>query len=559
MEFRRFGPPGTGKTTDLARQVRLAVEKHGPESVIVASFTKAAAREIASRDLPVEDTRVGTLHSLCYRAMGRPPLAETRKGFKAWNEWVAERKLPAFFAIDDGKHDRDPANPYEDCYELNGSREGESGNSLLRVCHRLRAKLTPLVKTEWLRAKGAIAIRAFKFHEAWSEFKHETGMIDFTDMVEHGLFMSPPHGATIGFFDEVQDFSALELSVVRHWEKSLEYTVLTGDDDQAIYGFRGATPDAFLDPQVPDAQKQILKHSYRLPRAVKGAADAWIKLLSRREPKDYSARDARGETNIEYAVNWKRPEPFVNAIDADVRAGKTVMVLALCSYLLNNTIAVLKKEGIPFHNAYRKENGRWNPLRGGGQRILAYLRPTFETFGNDCRLWTWTELWSWLEFVDAKTSELTPGGKTAAEKMAKDPGRRDQVLTREDAALIFGGTSRFERWVRGDLMLLVRHVTNPDKMQKLDYAVEVCTRRGPKGIIEEPKVTVGSIHSVKGGQADCVYLWPDISRAASEEMAEEGEDSLRRCFYVGMTRAREKLVVAHPYSRRLSMPVWEFV
>ena len=42
-EYRIFGPPGTGKTTNLTRQIRRAVERFGPDSVLITSFSRAAA------------------------------------------------------------------------------------------------------------------------------------------------------------------------------------------------------------------------------------------------------------------------------------------------------------------------------------------------------------------------------------------------------------------------------------------------------------------------------------------------------------------------------------
>ena len=45
-EYQIFGPPGTGKTTYLANQIKLAAEKFGPQAVLVASFTRAAATEL---------------------------------------------------------------------------------------------------------------------------------------------------------------------------------------------------------------------------------------------------------------------------------------------------------------------------------------------------------------------------------------------------------------------------------------------------------------------------------------------------------------------------------
>ncbi len=75
-EYRIFGPPGTGKTTNLTRQIRRAVERFGPDSVLVTSFSRTAAAELAGRDLPISPDRIGTLHSHCYRALGAPEIAE---------------------------------------------------------------------------------------------------------------------------------------------------------------------------------------------------------------------------------------------------------------------------------------------------------------------------------------------------------------------------------------------------------------------------------------------------------------------------------------------------
>jgi superfamily I DNA/RNA helicase len=60
-----------------------------------------------------------------------------------------------------------------------------------------------------------------------------------------------------------------------------------------------------------------------------------------------------------------------------------------------------------------------------------------------------------------------------------------------------------------------------------------------------PKVVVGTIHSVKGGQADVVYLFPDLSQGGDAQYNRGGaaRDSVIRVFYVGLTRVREKLYI----------------
>ena len=64
-------------------------------------------------------------------------------------------------------------------------------------------------------------------------------------------------------------------------------------------------------------------------------------------------------------------------------------------------------------------------------------------------------------------------------------------------------------------------------------------------MLDTPRVVVGTIHSVKGGQADVVYLFRDLSQAADAQYGRGGamRDSVVRLFYVGATRACEELHV----------------
>jgi hypothetical protein len=77
------------------------------------------------------------------------------------------------------------------------------------------------------------------------------------------------------------------------------------------------------------------------------------------------------------------------------------------------------------------------------------------------------------------------------------------------------------------------------------FPCDVAVRRGPNGLVEEPSVVVGTIHSVKGAQADVVYLLPDLSKAGDAQYHRLGPeiDAVLHVFYVGMTRARETLYI----------------
>ncbi len=71
------------------------------------------------------------------------------------------------------------------------------------------------------------------------------------------------------------------------------------------------------------------------------------------------------------------------------------------------------------------------------------------------------------------------------------------------------------------------------------------------GVEESPRVILGTIHSVKGGEADDVVLFPDLSPAGYAEYASNAyRDRILRLFYVGMTRTRDRLMLCERSSPR---------
>jgi superfamily I DNA/RNA helicase len=89
---------------------------------------------------------------------------------------------------------------------------------------------------------------------------------------------------------------------------------------------------------------------------------------------------------------------------------------------------------------------------------------------------------------------------------------------------------------------------------RVQFPVAVALAGGPRALEESPRVIVGTIHSVKGGEADAVFLFPDLSPAGEAAYQRHGpqRDSVIRLFYVDMTRARHTLYICQ---RESSMAV----
>ena len=314
-EFRIFGPPGTGKTTNIARQIRRAVDRYGPASVLVTSFSRTAAAELAGRDLPIPPEKIGTLHSHCYRALGGPKIAESCVA-----EWNRENPRLALTAA--RKHTRlsgEAAAAEED------SGQVKDGDPLLQQLSRYRGLTIP--QKDW-----PLALR--QFEKKWANYKQAHGLMDFTDLIERCLHDVPhaPNAPAVIFADEAQDLNRMQLTLIRKWGERANYFILGGDDDQCIYAFAGASPDAILDPDIPDSHKIILKQSYRLPVSVHQLADTLIRQVTRRQEKVYLPRPEAGTVQRPSMSAYKSPEYFIlKSVEAHLKRGKTVMFVAACA------------------------------------------------------------------------------------------------------------------------------------------------------------------------------------------------------------------------------------
>lgn len=464
-EFQVLGPPGTGKTTFLSNWIAQAADKYGPERMFVASFTRAAAAELVSRDLPIPDDCVGTLHRHCYRALGSPEIAEGH--LKEWNDACGEP----------GWHLSGGRISLEDEGDVDVTDGQDAGDPIMRDIQQLRARMVP--HELW-------PVSAEAFWQRWSEWKDETGFVDFTDLIERCLGLSEfaPGAPDVGFFDEVQDFTKLELSLVRHWGSGMEYVVLAGDDDQCLYRFKGASPDAFMLPDMDTEHRRVLAQSYRVPVAAWEYASRWIDQLSHREEKAYLPRDYRGRVVSESITMYDTDVLAAQAEDA-AEHGKSIMFLGSCSRHVEPIKAALRSQGIPFHNPYRRSRGDWNPLakrRGtvsSADRLVAYLCP-------DERIWTSDELRNWSDLVQADRV-FVHGGKKALQSFP-----REVPLTRERLEEVFrpdvlsSALRKDDRWLRSVLL--------KTKEKALEFPLRVYDRGGIPRLQAPPKVVIGTIH-----------------------------------------------------------------
>ena len=225
------------------------------------------------------------------------------------------------------------------------------------------------------------------------------------------------------------------------------------------------------------------------------------------------------------------------------------MFLAACSYMLHPVVAALRKRGIPFHNPYRKSNGFWNPLRSrkkGSSASAASSRcwSAHPDFGDVHRPWT-TAIWRCGRTGWFRKEVLKSGMK---EKLRQYD--RAQTATMEQLNEIFeaGALKSLMDAFGGDCRALLnwwRRLAHRGRPRSREFPANVAAARGAACAHRHAQGSGRDDPLAQRGQADVVYLFPDLSHAGDAQYQRAGaaRDSVIRLFYVGATRARETLYI----------------
>jgi DNA helicase II / ATP-dependent DNA helicase PcrA len=512
-EYRVVGPPGSGKTTSTRKRVEkfVADGDYEPEDIILTSFSRAAAKELSGA-VAVPRENVATLHSLARRIVGPQPVAEVGALAKQWDEMG----VPPAWQI--GGH----ATADED----DGLRQPTGDGTMLSAYSLARSRMLPPGHPAWSTLTA--------FGDAWEMFKMDTGSVDFTDMIDLALKEGGPAPGEppVIMVDEAQDLNPLQWALVRHWANhpSVERFFVMGDPAQAVYGFAGARPEEMLTP-FPEDQQYVLPRSYRMPRAVKDHAERYLARHSGaiQDGRVYEARDADGAVR-RVSASWRDPDLVVQECERLAAEGRSSLILATCTYMLKPAISMMRERSMLYQNQWRRSNAQWNPIGARREGIVRTIdRVAAFARGEHPELW--------LPMLAARSTYHTNGAKKHLEDNPEDW----QQWMRDDARQ--AAIAMDMHWLRGNLTSEYR--------APVAFAANLIARRGVEVLDDPIMIDVGTIHSVKGGQADVVFIFPDISAQGAEEIARgrEGKDAAIRMGYVGLSRAREEVVICAPAGR----------
>ena len=410
------------------------------------------------------------------------------------------------------------------------------------------------------------------------------GQMDYDDQMVFALQILRAAPPVLAYFqqrykyfcvDESQDTSKIQHEIIRLLAGRSLNLFMVGDEDQSIYGFRAAYPQALMDfEQVyPGAQVLLMEENYRSSEEIVAAANAFVARSRYRRPKTLRATQG-AQCPIEIRHITRREEQIDWLFEEARRGGGETAVLFRNNESALPLVDLCERRGVPYR--FKKAD-----LTFFTHKIVLdavdFLRFAYEPANGErfLRLYYKFGLALSRQRALAACGASARTGRPILEELIRDPETKTRM--RESLGDIYAAFKRIPQLNAADALDAVRHgcgyvaYLNQKGMDTGKLAIlEMLAEQEPNALrlldrLEELRMLIAAkadvnsdvtfvlstIHSSKGLEYDRVVLLdafdgvlpakPEICCRTPEDTRQYEED--RRLFYVAMTRARHKLVL----------------
>ena len=576
-----LAPPGSGKTLIVSERTRYLIEESGvrPDQILVITFTRYAAREMkerferltAGKNYPVT---FGTFHSIFYGIL------KCAYGIGA-NNLMSEKESSVLLqeVLDQTNIESTPE--VEDEEELVRELLREVGMVKNGLCHLKDFHSKYLTQDE--------------FAEVFRSYEHqkkELKKFDFDDMLVqcYALFRKKPEilqGWQKRFqyilIDEFQDINRVQYEVIRMLAAPRYNLFVVGDDDQSIYGFRGAKPELmlYMKQEFPSLRTISLTVNYRSTEFITGAAARVILHNDTRFYKRVQSFRGRGQNvHVQEVLDEQEEAQYVTEeiqkkLDQGIKPGE-IAVLFRAAVQARMISEILSEHRIPFEmrdyvtNFYRhfivKDIMAYLQLAAGKRdrslflticnRPLRYLaRNSMENRQvnfEDLRKFYCDKDWM-LDIIDQfdvdvrMMKNMAPYAaiqyirkKIGYDDFLKEYAEKHQISWKQLMDVMAELEERSKNFKSYDEWEI--HIAK--YTQELEE--QQAKARKIKGE-RENKVQLMTIHSAKGLEFEDVFVIHANEGEIPHQKAEKKDEieEERRLFYVALTRAKNNLCISY--------------
>ncbi len=309
---------GTGKTTVITRRIAWLIDqkKAKPENILALTFTEKAANEMEERVdrlLPIGyiDMEIATFHGFAERILRRHGLdIGLPPDFSIYTEvdaWLMMRKSLDRFALEYFRPQGNPSKFFRAMLQhfSRAKDEGITPERYLNCVEELISKKSGGAPETFLAMKDEDKLELQRWQElakayaTYEQLLKENGALDFGGLLMevHRLFQDRPNILkeyrdlfTYLVVDEFQDTNSIQYKIVKQLAEPKRNITVVGDDDQAIYKFRGAALANILSfrSDFPETKKIVLTNNYR---SGKNILEAAYKLIQFNNPHRLEATE----------------------------------------------------------------------------------------------------------------------------------------------------------------------------------------------------------------------------------------------------------------------------
>lgn len=257
--------PGSGKTTVITHRIKNLIEKAEvrPENILVVTFTKAAAISMQKRFSTLMNggkgqlVTFGTFHSVFYKILRKSRRYEA-------TEILSERQKTDYIREIIGR------------YGISSNDISELSQHIINDIGNIKGNMLNAQEYEPSCCKKEDFIKVYNAYNL--ELKKD-GKMDFDDILrECYLLLCENHTILEQWrelykyilIDEFQDINRIQMNIIELLASPLNNIFVVGDDDQSIYGFRGARPEIMIEfkDYYPEAELIVLNVNYRSTQSI---------------------------------------------------------------------------------------------------------------------------------------------------------------------------------------------------------------------------------------------------------------------------------------------------
>ena len=536
--------PGSGKTTVLTYRILNLIEKCGvaPEHILVITFTRAAATEMKERFLKLSDNRYSgvcfqTFHSFFFMILRKA------YGYRADNI-ITQQEQTRFF--------KNILNEYE--LEITDTME-LIRHAMAWISNVKRSGKSP--DTQPVAAAGICPQEILcEIYHKYQQYLTAKRLIDFEDMTVYCYDLFSQRKDILWqwqeqyqyiLVDEFQDIDAQQFQTLQLLADRYRNLFIVGDDDQSIYGFRGACPDYMQEFKkiYPEAVQIVVKEFESTEKQNQFLAEQILKHSKQGKFSDIAVlvRTNTGaqdflQTFLQYKIPFTIKEHFLNPFEHWIAQDILAYIhLAMGSRerkyffrIINRPVRYLSREAfadtvVDFERAkafYAEKSA---------------LKDRVEQLEDDILILSKFSPFAAVNYI-RKAIGYEDYIRQYADEKKQDKASLYEIL--DEISQSTKTCRTFPEWFE-----YIKAYTEQLQNKKPDNA------GGDRGRNSMDSVTVSTMHASKGLEYKKVFLVglnegnvPYHKAVLEKELEEE-----RRMFYVAMTRAKEELHLYFPRER----------